>query len=111
MISKKKEKELAIHLRRKGKSYSEILAKIPVAKSTLSLWLREIGLSKPHKQKLTEKRLLAARRGGETRKKQRLEFTKSIYKKTSDDIDKISKRDLWLMAVMLYLAVGSKEKK
>ncbi len=38
------EKEKAIALRKQGKTYSEILAKIPVAKSTLSLWLHDVGL-------------------------------------------------------------------
>ena len=52
-------KERAIKLRREGLSYSEILQKIPVAKSTLSLWLRSIGLSKKQVQRLTEKKLLA----------------------------------------------------
>lgn len=103
-------KQKAIIFRKNGYSYSEILRNIPVAKSTLSLWLREIGLSKYQKQKLTEKRLLAAKRGGEIRKKQRIALTKAIYDKAFSDIDKISKRDLWLMAVMLYWAEGSKEK-
>ena len=34
------------NLRREGMTYSEILKIIPVAKSTISLWLREVGLSK-----------------------------------------------------------------
>ena len=103
-------KQKAIIFRKNGYSYSEILRNIPVAKSTLSLWLREIGLSKYQKQKLTEKRLLAAKRGGEIRKKQRIALTKAIYDKAFSDIDKISKRDLWLMGIMLYWAEGSKEK-
>jgi intein-encoded DNA endonuclease-like protein len=37
MLAKFKEKEVAIELRKQGYSYSEILKKIPVAKSTLSL--------------------------------------------------------------------------
>ncbi len=35
----------------KGKTYSEILKDIPVAKSTLSLWLRWVGLSVRQKTK------------------------------------------------------------
>ena len=63
------------------------------------------------KTKITEKRLLAAQRGGDVRKKQRIALTKSIFERAYFDVDKISKRDLWLMAVMLYWAEGSKEKK
>ncbi|MEK7143287.1 MAG: hypothetical protein AAB756_00480, partial [Patescibacteria group bacterium] len=110
MISKYKDRKLAIKLRMQGQSYGEILSKISIAKSTLSLWLRDVGLSKPQKQKITEKRLLAAQRGGDVRKKQRIALTKSIFERAYFDVDKISKRDLWLMAVMLYWAEGSKEK-
>ena len=46
MVEKKKEKAKAIRLRRKGKSYNEILEKVPVAKSTLSRWLRDVSLAK-----------------------------------------------------------------
>jgi len=45
----------AIELRKKGLSYSEILKCVPVAKSTLSLWLRSVGLSKKQRQRLTDK--------------------------------------------------------
>ncbi|MDD3728951.1 MAG: hypothetical protein PHH50_01355 [Candidatus Pacebacteria bacterium] len=55
MTQKIKEKEKAIKLRKKGLSYNDILKEIPVAKSTLSLWLRDVGLSKRQRQKLTEK--------------------------------------------------------
>lgn len=100
----------AIHLRQTAHSYSEILKEIPVAKSTLSLWLRSIGLSKKQHQKLTQKRLHAARRGGEARRRIRLETTQTITQEASKDIVSLSKRDLWLMGVMLYWAEGSKEK-
>lgn len=60
-------KQKAIALRRKGKTYSEILTTIPVAKSTLSNWLCSVGLAVPQKQVITEKRRLAALRGSATR--------------------------------------------
>ena len=97
-------------MRKEGFSYSEILKKVPVAKSTLSLWLRDVGLSKRQNQKLTEKKLLASKRGGEQRRKQRIELTKKIKEEAIKDIGKISKREFWLMGVMLYWAEGAKEK-
>lgn len=104
----------AISLRRKGLSYSEILLKIPVAKSTLSLWLRPIGLSKKQTQRLTEKKLLAIQRGGESRKNWRLAATKLIKEQASLEIKKkikkIDARDLWIMGIMLYWAEGAKDK-
>lgn len=100
----------ALELRTRGFTYAEILEQIPVAKSTLSLWLRDVGLSKRQKQRVTEKRLSAALRGGKIRREQRISLTEAIYRNAKKDIGKISKRELWLIGVMLYWAEGSKEK-
>jgi orotate phosphoribosyltransferase-like protein len=54
-------KQKAIQLRMNGLTYSEILKCIPVAKSTVSLWLREVDLSVPQKQRITKKRIAAQR--------------------------------------------------
>lgn len=110
MILKAEEKEKAIKLRKEGFSYSEILKNIPVAKSTLSLWLRSVGLSKKQKQRLTDKKLLSMKRGWEAKHKKRLDITETIKNKAKEDIKKISKHDLWLMGVMLYWAEGAKAK-
>ncbi|PJC54530.1 MAG: hypothetical protein CO028_01905, partial [Candidatus Levybacteria bacterium CG_4_9_14_0_2_um_filter_35_21] len=107
-------KERAINLRREGLSYSEILQKIPIAKSTLSLWLRSVRLSKVQKQRLTEKKLLAIQEGAQSRKKWRIDATelirKQAYLEIKEKIKKIDTRDLWLMGIMLYLAEGAKDK-
>ena len=110
MISKTEEKVKAIELRKQGFSYSEILKEIPVAKSSLSLWLRSVGLSKRVTHILTEKKRLSALRGAVARHNQRIVLTSRIFKETEADIQNISKRELWLMGVMLYWAEGSKEK-
>ena len=107
---KLKEKEKAIKLRKSGFSYSEILKEIPVAKSTLSLWLRNVGLAKKQKQRLTEKKLAAMKRGWEACRKKRLMITEIIKGNARAEINKISKRELWLMGVMLYWAEGHKER-
>ena len=104
-------KTKAFELRRKGLSYSEILKEIPVAKSTLSLWLRSVGLSKRQKQRLTEKKLSAMRRGADTKRQQRLDAIEQTYKETKKDIKLLTKKDLWLAGIMLYWAEGSKQKK
>lgn len=110
MTAKSKEKEAAIMLRKKGFSYSEILKEVPAAKSTLSLWLRSVGLSKQQKQRLTKKKLASMRRGWEARHKQRIDITNAIKNKARADIKRISKRELWLMGVMLHWAEGHKER-
>ena len=110
MILKTKEKEKAIKLRKRGFSYSEILKEIPVAKSTLSLWLRSVGLSKRQKQRLTEKKLNAMKRGWEACHQNRLNITKLIKDKARKEIGRVNKRDLWMIGTALYWAEGAKEK-
>lgn len=110
MIKKVKEREDAIRLRREGKTYSEILSVVPVAKSTLALWLHSVKLAKSQKQTLTEKKLLAGKRGGLSRRIQRLEATDIIQQKAKKEVKKLSKRELWLLGVALYWAEGTKEK-
>lgn len=109
-MSKNKEKQKAIELRKKGYSYSEILKKIFVAKSTLSLWLRSVGLSEKQKQRLTKKKLAAAFRGAMARKKQRRVITEKIKSKAKEEIGKLTDRELWLLGIALYWAEGTKEK-
>jgi len=103
-------KQKAVSLRKQGKSYSEILKIVPVAKSTLSLWLREVGLSKPQKQRLTAKRLAAVKRGGEAKRSQRIKVTRKILENAENEIGKISQRELFLIGTVLYWAEGSKQK-
>lgn len=110
MTVKAKEKACAIKLRKAGKSYNEILEQVPVAKSTLSLWLRDVGLAQVQKQTLSAKKRAAQLRGGARRREQRLEATSEIFEKCRKDIADLSKRELLLIGIALYWAEGSKQK-
>lgn len=101
----------AIELRKKGYSYSEILKEVSVAKSTLSLWLHSVGLAQTQKQKLTNKKLAAMKRGWESRRTTRLDKEQQIKRAARFEIPSISKENLWLMGIALYWAEGSKQKK
>ena len=103
-------KEKAIVLRKQGLSYSEILKQIPVAKSTLSLWLHSVGLSKKQKQRLTEKKLEAIKRGAERKHEIKLDKIKRIYSESKKDIKNITYKELFLIGIALYWAEGAKEK-
>lgn len=100
----------AIKLRKSGLSYSEILKQIPVSKSTLSLWLRSVGLAKKQKQRITEKKLAAAARGGKVKRMQKLSRVEKIYEEASMELGEISKREFGLIGITLYWAEGAKEK-
>lgn len=110
MIKKTLEKRKAVRLRREGKTYSEILSQIPVAKSTLSIWLGEVGLSKPQKQRITELRMISQKKGALRRRMQRVELSTSIFEQAEKEIGSINERELWLIGTMLYWAEGSKQK-
>ncbi|EKE19907.1 MAG: hypothetical protein ACD_8C00087G0007 [uncultured bacterium] len=110
MIKKDKEKSEAIALRKQGFSYNEILKKIPVAKSTLSVWLKDVGIAKKQKQQLTEKRKAAQQKAAATCRNNRMESEKIIIEKARKEIDEISAKELWLIGTTLYWAEGSKQK-
>lgn len=110
MIKKEKEKKLAIELRKQGLTYNEILKKIPIAKSTLSVWLKDIGVAKRQSQRLTLQRKLAQIKASETCREIRVAKEKDIIGFAKKEIRGISKRELWLIGTAIYWAEGSKQK-
>mgnify|MGYP003580958018 CR=1 FL=1 len=110
MIRKIQEKNKAIRMRKQGKTYTDILRVIPVAKSTLGIWLKDAKLSVPEKQKFTLAKKLASLRGGQAKKKQRVKKQEEIINKAKFEITSISPRELFLIGVVLYWAEGAKEK-
>jgi hypothetical protein len=110
MVQKTVEKNKAIVLRKRGLSYREILVKVPVAKSTLSLWLRSVGLSKRQRQRLTEKRLAAIRRGGIKVTAMRLERIEKVRQSALKEVSQYIDNSLWVVGTILYWAEGSKMK-
>lgn len=110
MIKKIKEKEQAIILRKKGLSYNDILRLVPVAKSTLSVWLREIKLAKRQEQKFTERRRAAQQKAQETWRQKRIQSETEIKRCARLEIGRLSKRERWFIGVALYWAEGSKQK-
>ncbi len=107
---KTKEKLLAVKLRKQGKTYNEILDVVDVSKSTLSLWLRDVGLAKRQHQRVTAKKYAAQLKGAQTRKDTRIAETKEIFDICQKEIGSVSDRDLFMVGVALYWAEGVKEK-
>lgn len=110
MVQKEAEKIQAIELRKSGASYREILSIVKVAKSTLSLWLRSVRLAKRQQQVLTEKRRIAALRGGARRKELRIISAANVGVLAKNEASRLKDRELWLAGIMLYWAEGSKQK-
>lgn len=110
MVTKFKEFDKAVILRKQGFTYSEILREVHVAKSTLARWLHTVELAARQKQQLTEKKRLAQLRGIESIRKRRIEKIQKIHETAVSEVGKLSRRDLWLVGTTLYWAEGSKMK-
>ncbi len=95
-------KNLAMSLRRGGYSYSEIQKFVSVPKATLSYWFKDIKLSEAQLTRLQKKRNEAIQQGAKVRSKRVSDAIEKIEKTSAKDIKDISKRELWLMGVMLY---------
>ena len=109
-MSKLNLKSKAIKLRKQGKTYSEILSIVPVAKSTLSDWLKGVDLTAAQRQRITEKSTCGRLKGAKVRRDDRVERQNLLIKKAKTNIGSISRRELWLIGIALYWAEGSKEK-
>ncbi|MBX4189414.1 hypothetical protein KW785_02355 [Candidatus Parcubacteria bacterium] len=107
---KNKERTLAVNLRKQGKTYSEILTQVHVAKSTLAIWLGQVGLAKAQEHRISELKILAQRRGAQARRTSRINISGEIINKAEGEVGKLSKRELWLIGIVLYWAEGSKQK-
>ena len=99
-------KEKAISYRKRGYSYGMISEKIGLSKSTLSDWLKEI----PYKpNKLVKKRIKGAQmKSAQFKHNQRMTDIKKMKKIARRELGRLTKRDLWLLGIGLYLGEGTK---
>ena len=105
---KLKEKNQAIELRKKGKSYNEILNNIKVSKGTLSLWLRDIELTEQQKAILLIGRQKSRYLGAKKRQQQRIDRTEKILREAQIEVKALCNNSFFVSGLMLYWAEGSK---
>lgn len=99
----------AIELRNKGLSYGEIKKKVPVAKSTLSLWLKTVPLTTEQREKLYTNSLLNMVKGPQSQKERRAREINEIVEKAEKEIQPpLSFEAYKLLGAALYWAEGSK---
>lgn len=104
-----KEKKQAQLLRRKGASYGEILKKINVSKGTLSIWLKNIKLTKIQKKRLfITLRQQSAYRGAKKKQLMKKELTEKIVSQSKKEMRHLHKKHLFTAGLMLYWAEGDK---
>lgn len=99
-------KERAIKLREQGYSYNIISEKLNISKSTLSCWFKEIPFT-PNEQVIKRIRN-GPFKSGRIRHNQRVENIEKIKMSAEKELGSITKRDLWMIGVGLYIGEGSK---
>lgn len=103
-----KKREEAIQLRKQGLPYSVIRQKLGVSKSTLSLWLRDMPLSRVEINNLrahSPQRIERYRQAMRAKKDARRAI---VFHKVAEDIGKFSKRDTFIAGLFLYWGEGTK---
>lgn len=101
-FSKNLQRNAATDLRKKGFSYSEIKKEILVPKSTLSYWFKKIKLSEAQGRKLKDRQLKIAKGNSERKILKTNQKIEEIRNSSAKELKEISRRELWLMGVMLY---------
>lgn len=112
MISLVREKEKALELRRMGWTYNEILKEVPVAKSSLSLWLKDLPLTEIEKQALNARRGSNISQGrvkaATSNKTNRLKRLDVAAQEAEREFEKRRWDPLFLVGVALYWAHGTR---
>lgn len=101
-------KERALEMRRQGMSYSQIRAAVKVSKGTLSLWLKDMSLSKERIHELCARNQRRIENCRNTKAKKKQDRLDEVYKKVSKDIGSLSSREIFLCGLFLYWGEGSK---
>ena len=104
----KYKENIAIEMRKRGFSYSEIENRIHIPKSTLSYWLKNIKLTPEQIKKLNDKRIEIAKANALKKISKTSKMIKEIKNSSSQDLKEVSKKELWLMGIILYWKNGNK---
>ena len=101
----------AVILRKKGLSYNEIRRQIPVSKSSLSIWLKDILLSPRHRARLYTKQIQILSRGSQSQHERREREVDKIIADAKAEVHlPLSKDTFKFLGAALYWAEGSKTK-
>jgi hypothetical protein len=108
VMARFKDKDNAIKLRLRGKSYSQIKKAINVSKSTLSYWLRDYPLSEERIREIRDKNPRRIEKYRATRLRQKQERLNKVYLEEKKKILPFNKRDLFIAGLFLYWGEGTK---
>ncbi len=107
-MSKIKEREKVVGLRRKGFSYNQIRRLVNVSKSTLSNWLSGMPLSHDQIQLLRGKNPKRIEKFRETMKRKRIAEENVVFEEVKKQYGSLSRRERILAGLYLYWGEGTK---
>ncbi len=106
------EKERVIELRKKGYSYKDIMKEVKVAKSSISLWLKDFPLTTHEKDVLKKRKNSSITRGriraAASNRQNRLEREKFYLKKAQEIFEDNKNDPCFHIGITLYWAEGAK---
>jgi transcriptional regulator with XRE-family HTH domain len=107
---KSHERHSARQLRQKGYSINQIVKELGVAKSSVSIWVRDITLTEPQSLELAKNShsALAVERRRTSRLLNEQTKREKLIEAAALEIKPITDEQLWLMGTMLYWAEGGK---
>ncbi len=108
---KSAEKIRAISLRKRGLSYRKIRNKINISKGTLSIWLRDISLTKLQRETLFKDKRYGGYKGAKHQRLKRVKKTAQLIKSGQIEFLKLFKNPLFLSGLLLYWAEGDKHQR
>ena len=103
-------RETAVAMRKEGRSYREIQAEVGVAKSTLSLWLRDVPLTEEQQRALADRGPSATRSNAEAARANATRRRSVVRAQAKAQITQLSESELFVAGVVAYWAEGSKNK-
>jgi hypothetical protein len=100
-----------VKLRKKGKSITEISDSLKIPKSTVSIWCRNIKLGNKEINRLAKRQISGSYKGRmiflERIRNERLFQTEKLRKEGLNELGRISKRDLFVAGIALYISEGA----
>ena len=108
---KRYEYERARFLRKKGKSYNQIMAELNLAKSTVNYWCSDIMLTLEQRRVLLKRRselLSFFNKGAQANKKKRAKEILVVKNKAQSEIKKVGKNAFKIAGAMIYWSEGTK---
>jgi len=102
----------AQELRARGLSIKEIEKKIKVSRSSVSLWVRDVKLTKKQIKKLYVNKKTGSLKGSYiaamNKIRRKKELTKLMIKNGEKEVENISNRDKFIAGIAMYFAEGTK---